>query len=80
MFGRVLLKPEIGREPVRDNVYNKQGGSQRFTCISCSGEIPLDVERCMGAEAYDPESVLGAQCGEAVREHFGILPKSLANG
>lgn len=80
MFGRVLLKPEIGREPVYDNVYNKHGRNQWFTCISCSGEIPLDVERCMGIEARDPESVLGPENGDAVREHFGMHQKSLANG
>lgn len=80
MFGRVLLKPEIGREPVYDSVYNRQGRSQRFTCVSCSCDIPLDIDRCLGVEACDPESVLGPEYGDAVRDHFGILRKSLANG
>lgn len=80
MFGRVLLKPEIGRKPVYDSVYNKEGRGQLFICINCSREIPLDVERCIGAEACDPETVLGHDNGNAVREHFGILKKSLENG
>lgn len=80
MFGHVLLKPEIGRAPVYDNVYNKDGRLQQFTCISCAHEVPLDVERCISAEACDPESVLGPENGDAVREHFGILKRSLEHG
>ncbi len=80
MFGRVILKPEIGREPTYDSVYNREERSQRFSCIHCLTEISVDIVRCIGAEACDPESVLGAENGAKVREHFGILNKSLANG
>lgn len=80
MFGRILLKPEIGREPIYDNIYNNDARSQPFTCVNCSHEVPLDVGLCIGADACDPESVLGAEHGDSVRDHFGILKKSLANG
>jgi hypothetical protein len=80
MFGREVLKPEIGRKPVYDNVYNEQGRLQSFFCANCNSRIALDIADCIGRNAHDPESVLGLDQGSKVREHFGILGKSLANG
>ncbi len=80
MFGRVLLKPKIGRKAVYDSVHNLKGRNQRFIRISCSSDIPLDVAKCIGAEARDPEAVLGPAHGDEVLQHFGILSKSLTNG
>jgi hypothetical protein len=80
MFGRVLLKPELGRKPVYDNVCNKEGRAQSFTCVQCGGRVNLDLVHCIGNEASGPDSVLGPAHGEEVRKHFGILGKSLANG
>lgn len=80
MFGRTVLKPEIGRKPIYDNVHNKEGRSQSFLCAGCYAPVALDIVDCIGRGAHDPESVLGADRGERIREHFGILSKSLANG
>jgi hypothetical protein len=80
MFGRTLLKPEIGRKPAYDSVSNKEGRNQLFTCVQCKHGVPLDLERCIGVEACDPESVLGMEYGDVVRQHFGILRTSLVNG
>ena len=41
--------------------------------------VALDIEQYVG-RGLDPESVLGPENGNAVRAHFGILEKSLANG
>lgn len=80
MFGRQVLQPEIGRKPIYDSVYNEAGRSQSFLCANCNTRVALDVVNCMGRNSHDPESVLGPDQGKHVREHFGILSKSLANG
>lgn len=80
MFGRKVLKPEIGRKPIYDSLYNRAGGSQAFNCANCNTVVDLDITDCIGRNAQDPEGVLGENQGKLVREHFGILSKSLANG
>ncbi len=80
MFGRKVLNPEIGRKPIYDNVYNEAGRSQSFLCANCKTRIPIDLADCIGKNADDPENVLEPRHGEKIREHFGILSKSLANG
>jgi hypothetical protein len=79
MFGLEVLKPEIGREPTYDNVYNTKGRSQSFFCAYCNSHVGLDIVDCVGKNAQDPKTVLGPGQGDLVREHFGILSKSLAN-
>ena len=80
MFGREILKPEIGRKPIYDNAHNETGRTQSFACENCGARVVLDIVDCIGRNAHDAESVLGPQEGDQVREHFGILHKSLANG
>jgi hypothetical protein len=80
MFSRQVLKPEIGREPIYDNLYNEAGRSQHFSCANCNKSVALDIVSCIGRDSHDPETVLGPDQGNYVREHFGILSKSLANG
>ena len=80
MFGHAVLKPEIGRKPAYDNLYNRAGRHQFFSCVSCGKVVPIDIASCAGQEGHDPETVLGPENGVKVREHFGILSKSLANG
>jgi hypothetical protein len=79
MFGRRILKPDLERKPAYDNVYNRDGRWQSFKCVSCGAPIPVDIEQYVG-RGKDPEAVLGPANGPAVRDHFGILEKSLANG
>ena len=79
MFGRQLLKPDLNRKPIYDNLYNQDGRWQSFMCAQCDERIALDIELYVG-HGQDPESVLGEKNGSAVRSHFGILEKSLANG
>ncbi|MBP6299635.1 MAG: hypothetical protein KA365_04435 [Arenimonas sp.] len=80
MFGRNVLKPEIGRKPIYDNLYNKEGRTQSFSCANCKSTVGVDIVDCIGTNAQDPETVLGPNHGGLVREHFGILGKSLVNG
>ncbi|MDF3822406.1 hypothetical protein P3G55_21075 [Leptospira sp. 96542] len=80
MFGHIVLKPEIGRSPVYDNVYNKQDSTQVFTCAHCGERISLNVVECAGRKSRDPETVVEPDHGAEIRQHFGILEKSLANG
>ena len=80
MFGHDVLIPEIGRKPIYDSLCNKEGRSHSFACANCSANVEIDVADCAGKNAQDPESVLGPDLGSLVREHFGILTKSLANG
>lgn len=80
MLSREVLKPEIGREPIYDNVYNTKGRSQSFVCAHCNSRVGLDIVDCVGKNAQDPENVLGSGNGGLVREHFGTLNKSLTNG
>jgi hypothetical protein len=79
MFGREVLKPDLRREPVYDSVYNRDGRWQSFVCAQCGTPISLDLEHYVG-DGEDPEGVLGPAHEAAVREHFGILEKSLENG
>lgn len=79
MFGRDLLRPDLKRKPVYDNLNFRDGRWQTFICAHCHTSIPLDIEQYVGRDE-DPESVLGPANGRAVRIHFGILEKSLANG
>lgn len=79
MLGRRILKPDLDRKPVYDNVYNRDGRWQSFICVSCNTEVPVDIEQYVG-RGEDPETVLGPTYGPTVRDHFGILEKSLANG
>jgi hypothetical protein len=80
MFGREILRPEIGRKPIYDNVHNETGRSQSFACANCGARVVLDIVDCIGRNAHDAESVLGPDGGSHVREHFGILRNSLAQG
>jgi hypothetical protein len=79
MFGRVLIKPDLSRAPVYDNVYAKDGRVQHFCCVECGEPVAVDLERYIGQFA-DPDTVLGHANAELVRQHCGILPRSLANG
>jgi len=79
MFGRQIIKPVIGRKPVYDNVRDRDGRWQSFQCSGCGATVRIDLEDYIGQGA-DPESVLGPDWGEAVRDHFGIFKRSLQNG
>jgi NAD-dependent SIR2 family protein deacetylase len=79
MLGRVLLKPDLMRQPVYDSVSNLKGRFQAFNCIKCNHSVPIDFTRYISQPA-DPESALGTQHAAEVREHFGILERSLENG
>lgn len=80
MFGRDILKPEIGRKPIYDNLHNKDGRAYSFACANCNASVALDIADCAGKNAQDPESVFGSEQGRLIRKHFGILTKSLING
>jgi len=79
VFGRDLVKPDFSRKPVYDNLYGKDGRWQTFNCSRCKSPVPIDLENYVG-KAQDPEVVLDEIDGEAVKQHFGLLTKSLANG
>lgn len=79
MFGRQIIKPDLERKPIYDNVYHRGGRWQSFQCGTCGASVKLDLENYIGHGA-DPEDVLGKEAGNLVRDHFGILRRSLANG
>lgn len=79
MFGRRIIEPDFERKPVYDNVYHFDGRWQSFPCSQCGASISLDLMNYIGQGA-DPEDVLGREAGDLVRNHFGILRRSLTNG
>jgi hypothetical protein len=79
MFGKQILKPDLHRKPVYDSVSNRAGRRQSFACSGCGSSVQLDLEQYIGQPA-DPDTVLGSDEGSAIRNHFGILARSLQNG
>lgn len=79
MFGRVIIKPDLSREPTYDNINPVSGQWQNFSCVKCGQSVALDMELYVG-KAADAESVLGPKHAQEIRRHFGREDKSLRNG
>jgi hypothetical protein len=79
MLGRVVLKPDLARAPIYDNIYRRGERLQSFRCLSCRCPIEVDFENFIGKPA-SVDAVLGKENGAMVRSHFGILDRSLENG